>query len=111
MSSQPQTLQQYDAELSSCLEEFYHQRDELEKSIQKEEEERNKINFDIRVLTERLARLSDSLTKKKASKAEFDKTIAETETAYAKILESSKMLVSVLKRESTELLAKKSEAQ
>eukprot|EP00770_Monocercomonoides_exilis_P004881 MONOS_4857.1-p1 / transcript=MONOS_4857.1 / gene=MONOS_4857 / organism=Monocercomonoides_exilis_PA203 / gene_product=unspecified product / transcript_product=unspecified product / location=Mono_scaffold00135:68826-69444(-) / protein_length=81 / sequence_SO=supercontig / SO=protein_coding / is_pseudo=false len=80
MSSQPQTLQQYDAELSS---------------------------FDIRVLTERLARLSDSLTKKKASKAEF----AETETAYAKILESSKMLVSVLKRESTELLAKKSEAQ
>ncbi|KAH3806551.1 hypothetical protein DPMN_134874 [Dreissena polymorpha] len=43
-----------------------------------------------------------------ASRNEFDKTIAETEGAYMKILESSQTLLNVLKRESQSLREKSS---
>ena len=64
-------------------------RDEIHKSILQEEEEKQKLQNDIRVLTERLAKVNESLAKKMASRNEFDKTIAETETAYMKVIELS----------------------
>ena len=42
-----------------------------------------------------------------AAFAEYDKTIAETEAAYMKILESSQTLLNVLKRETVNLVKKK----
>ena len=42
-----------------------------------------------------------------ASRNEYDKTIAETEAAYMKILESSQTLLNVLKRETVNLVKKK----
>ena len=51
-----------------------------------EEEEKVKLQNDIRLLTERLAKLNESLSKKMASRAEYDRTIAETEAAYAKVI-------------------------
>lgn len=50
-------------------------------------------------MSERLARLNDSLARKLAQRAEFDRVIAEAETAYTKILESSQILLTVLKKE------------
>ena len=44
-----------------------------------------KLQNDIRMLTERLAKVNESLSKKMASRAEFDRTIAETEAAYTKV--------------------------
>ena len=44
-----------------------------------------KIQNDLRILTERLARLNDNLARKIASRNEYDKTIQETEGAYAKV--------------------------
>ena len=43
-----------------------------------------KIQNDLRILTERLARINDNLARKIASRNEYDKTIQETEAAYAK---------------------------
>jgi len=60
-------------------------RDELHKQILQEEEEKQKLQNDIRILTERLAKVNESLSKKMASRNEFDKTIAETESAYMKV--------------------------
>jgi len=60
-------------------------RDELHKQILEEEEEKMKLQNDIRILTERLAKVNESLSKKMASRAEFDRTIAETEAAYTKV--------------------------
>ena len=60
-------------------------RDELHKQIMQEEEEKQKLQNDIRILTERLAKVNESLSKKMASRNEFDKTIAETENAYMKV--------------------------
>ena len=42
------------------------------------------MRVDERLLTERLARINDNLARKIASRNEYDKTIQETEAAYAK---------------------------
>ena len=44
-----------------------------------------KIQNDLRILTERLARINDNLARKITSRNEYDKTIQETEAAYSKV--------------------------
>lgn len=100
MSQQGAALQSYNNELVKCINDLCQKRDDLHKQILQEEEEKQKLQNDIRILTERLAKVNESLSKKMASRNEFDKTIAETESAYMKILESSQTLLNVLKRES-----------
>ncbi|XP_063172614.1 microtubule nucleation factor SSNA1 [Candoia aspera] len=103
MTQQGAALQSYNNELVKCIEELCAKRDELSRQIRLEEEEKGKLQSDIRLLTERLARLNESLARKMASRNEFDKTIAETEAAYVKILESSQTLLNVLKKEAGNL--------
>ncbi|XP_064615917.1 microtubule nucleation factor SSNA1-like [Liolophura sinensis] len=106
MSQQGAALQNYNNELVKCIEELCSKRDELYKQILLEEEEKQKLQNDIRILTEKMAKVNESLAKKMATKNEFDRTIAETEAAYMKILESSQTLLNVLKRESHNLKEK-----
>ena len=47
-----------------------------------------KIQNDISILTERLARINESLARKIQMRNDFDKTIAETEGAYNKVSSS-----------------------
>ena len=101
------TLQNYNSELVACIEELRDKREELNKSIAQDEEEKAKIQNDLRILTERLARINDNLARKVSSRTEYDKTITETEAAYSKIMESSQTLLHVLKRESVNLTKKK----
>ena len=82
------------------IEDLCTKRDDLQRQIMGEEEEKHKLQNDIRVLSEKLAKVNESLAKKISARNEFDKTIAETEAAYMKILESSQTLLNVLKRES-----------
>ena len=110
MSQQGAALQSYNNELVKCINDLCQKRDDLHKSIVQEEEEKQKLQNDIRILTERLAKVNESLSKKMASRNEFDKTIAETESAYMKILESSQTLLNVLKRESHTLKDKGSQS-
>ena len=100
-----------------------------------------KIQNDLRILTERLARINDNLARKVSSRTEYDKTITEvsaahprarrraarchplipptrararreqTEAAYSKIMESSQTLLHVLKRESVNLTKKKQSSE
>jgi len=72
--------------LVSGINDLCAKRDDLQKSILQEEEEKAKLQNDIRILTERLAKVNESLSKKMASRNEFDKTIAETEGAYMKVM-------------------------
>jgi len=57
----------------------------LHKQILLEDEEKMKIQNDISILTERLARINESLARKIQMRNDFDKTIAETESAYNKV--------------------------
>lgn len=100
------TLENYDCELVRCIHVLKSKRDEVHQQILREEEDRVKIQRELKILNERLQRLNDSLVMKTQARTEYDKTIAETEAAYSKILESAQTLVHVLKREST-LLDKK----
>ncbi|XP_072017597.1 microtubule nucleation factor SSNA1-like [Amphiura filiformis] len=103
MSQQGAALQSYNNELVKCIEELCGKRDDLQKQILSEEEEKQKLQNDIRILTEKLAKLNESLAKKVATRQEYDKTIAETEAAYMKIIESSHSLLNVLQREASVL--------
>lgn len=43
------------------------------------------LSNQIKILSEKLAKLEDSVSKKKAARNEYDKTIKETEAAYVKV--------------------------
>eukprot|EP00049_Salpingoeca_infusionum_P019156 m.360485 g.360485 ORF g.360485 m.360485 type:complete len:112 (+) comp19059_c0_seq1:66-401(+) len=103
MSQQGATLQSYNNELVKCIESLRRKREEVHTQILAEEEEKLRVQTDLHILTERLARLTDSLNKKIATRNEYDKTIAETEDAFVKIVESSQSLLQVLKRDSVSL--------
>ncbi|XP_066466868.1 microtubule nucleation factor SSNA1 [Tiliqua scincoides] len=103
MAQQGAALQSYNNELVKCIEDLCIKREELNKQIRQEEEEKTKLQNDIRILTEKLARVNETLARKMASRNEFDKTIAETEAAYMKILESSQTLLTVLRKEAGNL--------
>ena len=47
-----------------CLEDLSQKREEIGKEIMTEEEEKNKLQNDIRIYSERLARINESLAKK-----------------------------------------------
>merc|ERR1711967_29876 len=72
-------------ELVKCIEDLREKREEVNRSIAKDEEEKAKIQNDLRILTERLARINDNLARKITSRNEYDKTIQETEAAYSKV--------------------------
>jgi len=78
------------------IEDLCTRRNELHKQILEEEEEKVKLQNDIRLLTERLAKVNESLSKKMSSRAEYDRTIAETEAAYAKVDLAAVSLIVIL---------------
>ena len=105
------TMQNYNNQLLKWIEDLREKREEVKRQILKEKEEKEKIQKDISILTDRLSKINESLSRKKQSRKEYDKTTQETEAAYMKILESSQTLLHVLKRESDNLTKKQSSAQ
>ncbi|CAH8837607.1 unnamed protein product [Trichobilharzia szidati] len=118
MSHQGAALQNYNNELVKCMayiskcikflgfEELCKRREELQRQIQQDENERAKLQREINVLSDKLNRVNEALQKKLATRNEYDRTIAESEAAYMKILESSQTLLTVLKREGQNIVQK-----
>ena len=67
------------------IEDLCAKRDELHQQILQEEEEKRKVQNDIRILTERLVQINESLARKIATRNDYDRTVAECETAYKKV--------------------------
>eukprot|EP01029_Cantina_marsupialis_P024768 TRINITY_DN6436_c0_g1_i1.p3 TRINITY_DN6436_c0_g1~~TRINITY_DN6436_c0_g1_i1.p3 ORF type:complete len:112 (-),score=36.95 TRINITY_DN6436_c0_g1_i1:1274-1609(-) len=107
MSQQGSTLQSYNNELVKCIEDLREKREEVNRQILREEEEKAKIQKDLSILTDRLSKINESLARKTQARGQYDSTIQETEGAYMKILESSQTLLHVLKREAVNLTKKK----
>ena len=105
MTQQGATLQNYNNELVKCIEDLREKREEVNRAILKEEEEKAKIQKDLSILTDRLSKINESLARRVQARNEYDKT--ETEAAYMKILESSQTLLHVLKRETVNLTKSK----
>jgi len=107
MAGQGASLQNYNNELVKCIEDLREKREEINRQILKEEEEKAKIQRDLSILTDRLSKINEALMRKMQARSEYDRTIQETEGAYMKILESSQTLLQVLKRETVTLVKKK----
>ncbi|NXK57665.1 SSNA1 protein, partial [Sylvietta virens] len=99
MTQQGAVLQGYNNELVKCIEDLCMQKEELNKQIQQAEEEKTKLQHEIQGLSEQLECVCENLAQKVASRNELDKILAETEAAYMKILDSSRTLLNVLKKE------------
>ncbi|KAH8855695.1 Sjoegren syndrome nuclear autoantigen 1 like [Schistosoma japonicum] len=51
----------------------------------------------MRIISEKLAKINDSLSKKLVIRNSYDKAIAESQQAYSKLLENSNVLLNVLR--------------
>lgn len=107
MAAQGASLQNYNNELVKCIEDLREKREEINKQILREEQDKARIQKDLSTLTDRLSVINSTLAKKVQARNEYDRTIQETEGAYMKILESSQTLLQVLKRETVSLVKKK----
>ena len=67
------------------IEDLSAKRDELHRQILLEEEEKQRVQHDLHILTERLAAINEGLARKIAIRNDYDRTIAETEGAYKKV--------------------------
>ena len=74
MSQQGAALQTYNNELVKCIEDLTSKRDDIQRQILQEEQEKEKIQNDVRLLSERLAKIQESLAKKIQLRNDFDRT-------------------------------------
>lgn len=68
------------------LEDLCKRREDIQRQINSDEAERTKLQRELDQLTEKLNRVNDSLQKKLVLCNELDRTIAESEAAYMKVL-------------------------
>eukprot|EP00066_Takifugu_rubripes_P013496 XP_011602762.1 PREDICTED: Sjoegren syndrome nuclear autoantigen 1 homolog isoform X1 [Takifugu rubripes] len=103
MTHQAAALQTYNNELIKVLDDLHSRREDLNRHIRQDEEEKEQLQQDSQVLSDKLRRVSENLSQRLAARAAFDRTIAETEAAYNMILESSQSLLCLLKKEAENL--------
>ncbi|KAK7793654.1 hypothetical protein R5R35_006138 [Gryllus longicercus] len=100
MAQQGAILQTYNQELVKCIEELKRKRRSLEEIISTQQEEKIEAEKELERLSTKLNSIVESLSKNIAVKQDYDRTIEEAEAAYTKILESSQVLLTMVKRES-----------
>lgn len=96
-------LQTFNNELVRCLDELCERRNNLQKKINDEEKLKAKLERQTQELQAQLDEVNGSLEVKLASRDEYDRTISESERAYMKILESSQVLLNVVKSDAKNL--------
>ena len=74
--------------------------------MKKDAETKNEIIQEIEKLNQELEELNFSIAKKEEIKNEYDKVIMNTNLAYNKLLEGSKVLLAILKRDEANLQKK-----
>ncbi|XP_023289114.1 Sjoegren syndrome nuclear autoantigen 1 homolog [Orussus abietinus] len=71
----------------------------IQAQIDAEEEEKNSLQKEAERMSRKIEQLKESLARKGTARIEYDRIIQETESAYTKILESSQLLLNMVKRE------------
>ncbi|KAG5441812.1 hypothetical protein CSKR_113302 [Clonorchis sinensis] len=90
------------AELGERIERIRRKRDSIQETILEQEEEKNKLQHDIRILADRLAKANEDLCLKITLRDSYDKLISESEFAYTKIIQSSQALLMSLRSKDEE---------
>jgi len=99
-------LQVSNESIQDYIKELRKKQQDGQKQIEKEEAELKKIQGKIIQYKEKEIAIKNSLAKKKAIMDRYLKTIKETEGAFMKILENSKTLLHVIKRENQTVIDK-----
>jgi len=81
------------------IERLREEREDVNRSLLRSEEERGKLQHELRRIQERLTEINEGSAKEAAYRDELDTMIRESEDAFMKILESSQTLLSVVRRE------------
>jgi Sjoegren syndrome nuclear autoantigen 1 len=89
-------------ELKETLEKLRKKSEKLWKGILSDDELREALIKDISRVTERLKKVQKRIDQRIKAKKEYSKTIAETEGAYRKIVDSSTTMLEVLQYEARE---------
>mmetsp|Transcript_47482 Transcript_47482/g.75070 ORF Transcript_47482/g.75070 Transcript_47482/m.75070 type:complete len:242 (+) Transcript_47482:72-797(+) len=105
--SQFSELHSYNTELVNSIEDLHKKREEWDRQIAADNEEKDRIKTQIAALKANLEEIDASLLQKSWQRNEYDRTIKEADLAYSTILKSSQDLVQFLKRESVSLSSKK----
>ncbi|KAK9510193.1 hypothetical protein O3M35_005030 [Rhynocoris fuscipes] len=100
MGEQGAALQKYNQELVKCIEQIKVKRYELIQEIEKEELIKAELETELSSVKRKLDEVNISLSKKLTLKQNFDLAISESEATYMKIVESSQILLSKVRRES-----------
>ncbi|GJQ69840.1 hypothetical protein Trydic_g22388 [Trypoxylus dichotomus] len=108
MSEHGASLQTYNQELVkcnllNCLEDLRLKRNSLQKVIDQEENDKNSLERNIKVLQEKLNVLSNQLSQHKRLRDNYDKTIQDTQSGFKKILESAQTLLNLAQHEANTL--------
>jgi Sjoegren syndrome nuclear autoantigen 1 len=109
MASYGADLQGTSNELVAIIEELKLRRAELDRAIQREEDDRAQVVSQIQELNARLNGLDHALSFKYAARKDFDETIQTTAVSFANILDSSRLLLSTVKRDSLSLASRASD--
>ncbi len=105
MTQQGAALQTYNNELVKCLEELCERRNALQREINREEREKQALEDRAAEVASQLAEVDASLQAKLEARERYDRTISESEQAYVKILESSQVLLNVVRKDARALMA------
>lgn len=103
MSQQGAALQTYNNELVKHVEAMLRKREVLVAEIASEQKEKAQLVEEQRSIQEKIDAISARISDKMTVKTQYDRVLADAEAAYMKILESSQMLLSVLKKETVTL--------
>lgn len=88
------------------IEQLKEQKAQLDREIVQHQEDKQKYERDIGILKQRLQEVDVALQNKIQARAEYEKTIRDTELAYQSIVDSSRKLVSIIKERTGQMTYK-----
>ncbi|KAK9866811.1 hypothetical protein WJX84_002158 [Apatococcus fuscideae] len=72
-AGQGSTLQTHNVELVKCIEDLREKREEVHRQLMEEESERQKLTSELQQIQRRLNQINESITRKSATRNEYDK--------------------------------------
>ena len=111
MTNHGNVLQTFNTELEKSLESIYERRDNVAQDIKREQEKQYELESQRNKIKNELIQVDVYLQSKYELKNEFDKVIYNSESAFKKILENSKTLMTIVKKEEASILKRVEESR
>ncbi|WAR22420.1 SSNA1-like protein [Mya arenaria] len=91
-------LQKYSLELLTCVDEMKYRRDVLHKQVLREGQEKERLQVDLRRLTDQLVTLNEAICDHVIARNQINQAILETEAAFRNMATGSENLLHFLKK-------------